>query len=455
LKPKPRRIRGETPSARDLVFEILRRVEVDAAHAGRLLDHHLPTLRDPRESALLHEMVLGVLRMQGVLDHALGQVASRPAEAMDLEVRLALRIGAYGLLFLDRVPDHAAVGSAVDLVKRRGPRGAAGFVNGALRELARRGTRALPPAPEPGDTGALATYHSHPEWWVRRVVERSGWDEAMRLLAADNRPAPVSLRPNLRRTTPRELQQRLLVEGVRTVPGRVVDDALRVTSGRAQTTRAFGDGYAWVQDEASQLIPRLFGRVLRPRVLDACAAPGSKTLQLTEAVPLGGVVVAADRHAGRLGRLRDNLARLDIGAVRTVVADMESPELPFREGFDHILVDAPCSGTGTLRRHPEIRWRLTPGDLADLAARQQRILENAARWLAPGGTLVYAVCSLEPEEGERVVERFLERNRRFRLEDPARHLPPRARRFVRAGGLRTTPSEAGLDGFYGALLARE
>jgi 16S rRNA (cytosine967-C5)-methyltransferase len=455
LKPKSRRIRGEARPARDLAFEILRRVEVDAAHAGRLLDHHLPSVRDPREAGLLHEIVLGVLRRQRALDHALDQVASRPTDAMDLEVRLALRIGAYGLLCLDRVPDHAAVASAVDLTKRRGPRAASGFVNGTLRELARRGTRALPPVPEPGDPGALAIYHSHPEWWVRRVVERLGWEEAARLLAANNRPAPITLRPNLRKTTPRDLQQRLLAEGVGTEPGRVVDDALRVTSGRAQATRAFRDGYAWVQDEASQLIPRLFGRVLRPRVLDACAAPGGKTLQLAEAVPLGGVIVAADRHAGRLGRLRENLTRLDIDAVRTVAADMEGAGSPFRGSFDHILVDAPCSGTGTLRRHPEIRWRLGAGDLADLAARQQRILENTARWLVPGGTLVYAVCSLEPEEGERVVERFLERNRDFRLEDPARHLPPRARRLVGSEGLRTAPSEAGLDGFYGALLARE
>ncbi len=451
MKARPRRREAAGP-ARERAFEILLRVETDDAFASRLLDHHESALEDARESALLHEIVLGVLRFRRVLDHALAQVSNRPPAEIDPDVRVALWIGAYALLYLDRVPDFAAVHSAVELVKARGLRSATGFVNGVLRALSRSGASVLPARPERGDIAGLSTYHSHPEWWVRRVVERLGWEAASRLLDADNRPAPTTLRPNLRKTTPRDLERRLLGEGVRTEPGRVVDDALRVTSGRVRLTRTFGDGYAWIQDEASQLVPRLFGRILRSSVLDACAAPGTKSLQLTEALPVEGVVIAADLRARRLERLTENARRLGITTIRTVVADMERP--PFRERFEHVLVDAPCSGTGTLRRHPEIRWRLASEDLPVLAARQSRILAAAAGLLARGGTLVYAVCSMEPEEGEQVVSGFLADRPDFRRLDPTPALPERARRLVRHGSLMTSPAEEGLDGFYGAIVAR-
>jgi 16S rRNA (cytosine967-C5)-methyltransferase len=441
-------------SARDHAFEILRRVEESGAYAAPLLDAHQSRIGDPRESALLHELVLGVLRSQSALDHAVGRVASRPPDAMDPAVRRVLRIGAYALLFLDRVPAFAAVDSAVDLIRRVAPPSRAGFVNGVLRAMARSGRELLPPEPAPGDVDALAMAHSHPAWWVRRRVERTGWDATAALLVADNRAAPTVLRPNLDRTTPAELQARLATEGVRTERCAVVDEALRIVDGPFRKSTAFREGFAWAQDEASQLVPLLLGRVLRPRVADLCAAPGIKTLQLREGLPIGGTIVACDRHPGRLRRLLANLARVGASDVLPVAADMARGRPPIVGPFDHVIVDAPCCGTGTFRRHPEIRWRLAPGDPARSHARQLRILETAGTLVAPGGTLLYAVCSMEPEEGEGTVAAFLEIHPGFDVVDVAERVPRAARHLVADdGALRTSPVD-GMDGFFAVLLRR-
>jgi 16S rRNA (cytosine967-C5)-methyltransferase len=443
-----------TRTARDRAYEILRRVEESGAYAAPLLDIHEARLGDSREAGLLHEIVLGVLRWQALLDHAVGQVASRPPEAMDPAVRRVLRMAAYALLFLDRVPDFAAVDTAVDLIRRVAPPSRASFVNGVLRALVRVGPEALPPDPEPGDVRGLAVAHSHPEWWVRRRVELAGWVGTLALLRANNRPAPVVLRPDLKRTTPRELQARFEAEGVRTESCAVVREALRVVEGPFRHTRTFREGYAWAQDEASPLVPSLFGTVLRPRVADLCAAPGIKTLQLREALPVGGTIVAADRHAGRLRRLTANLERVGATGILPLAADMATGRPPLRGPFDHVLVDAPCSGTGTFRRHPEIRWRLAERDLDALSLRQGRILDTAASLLAPGGTLLYAVCSMEPEEGAGPVARFLERHPGLELLDARVRVPDPARRRVgEDGALRTEPAD-GMDGFFAVLLRR-
>jgi 16S rRNA (cytosine967-C5)-methyltransferase len=373
---------------------------------------------------------------------------------MDAAVRRILRMGAYSLLFLDRVPDFAAVDSSVELIRRVAPPSRAGFVNGVLRAVARGGRDLLPPEPAAGDVASLAVASSHPRWWVWRRVELAGWNETVELLQANNRAAPAVLRPNLERTTPAELQARFRTEGVRTERCTVVRDALRVVAGPFRSTRTFREGYAWAQDEASQLVPTLFGRVLRPRVADLCAAPGIKTLQLREALPLGGTIVATDRHPGRLRRLLANLERVGATEVLPVAADMAGGRGPLRGTFEHVLVDAPCSGTGTFRRHPEIRWRLGPNDLESLSARQARILDTAETLLAPGGSLLYAVCSVEPEEGEGTVARFLARHPAFDVVDAADRVPREARHLVDGNGILRTDPVDGMDGFFAVLLRR-
>lgn len=448
-----RRGPAEKLSARRLAWWVLLRVERGGAYASILLDRYERRVGDPRDAALLHGLVLGVLRRQAQLDHVIARVSSRPAERMDPEVRIVLRIGAYELLFLDRIPDFATVDSAVELVKGTGRRSASAFVNAVLRGIARQGSTLLPPLPEEGDVGSLALYHSHPAWWVGRVVARLGWRAAGELLESDNRPAAAVLRPNFLRTDSAELASTLQAEGLLTEPCRFVPEALRVRSGAVARSRALDLGLAWVQDEASQLVPRLFGTRIGPRVADLCAAPGGKSLQLAQALEPGALLVAADRHPRRLTRLVLQARRLGLSGILPLGAEIAPGAVPLSGTFDQVLVDAPCSGTGTLRRHPEIRWRLRPEALPGLSAQQGRLLDAAASLVAPGGSLVYSVCSMEPEEGERVVLGFLERHRRFRTADPEILLPQPLR--SPDGFLRTSPLTDGLDGFFAALLVRE
>jgi 16S rRNA (cytosine967-C5)-methyltransferase len=442
-------------TARTFAFEILKRVANSGAWASVLLERRERELTDAREAGLLHELVLGILRRQRALDHAIDSVASRPAAEMDPDVSVALRIGAYSLLYLDRVPDFAAVDSAVGLVAATRSRGRTGFVNAVLRALSRRGPEALPGAPVAGDVPSLARFHSFPDWWVTRLVDRLGWDTAEAVLSGSNRPAEVVLHVDLARNTPPELAQRLETDGIQVEAGRLARNALRVVDGRLGRTRAVEEGLAWVQDEAAQLVTEMFGETVGPKVADLCAAPGGKTLHLAQGLVDGGVVVAIDRHAGRMRRLKTNVLRHAGSKVVLAQADVSGPHLPLEPGFQQVLVDAPCSGTGTLRRHPEIRWRLGEDDPKLLAVRQRGLLAAAADIVVPGGSVVYSVCSMEPEEGSQVVRHFLASRADFEVVDPRPHLSIDARDLVSgAGFLETSPVLRGLDGFFAARLRK-
>jgi 16S rRNA (cytosine967-C5)-methyltransferase len=410
-------------------------------------------MRDPRDAAMLTAIVLGVLRQRARLDHAIARATGRTPEEIEPAVLCALRLGTFSLVALDRIPDHAAVNTAVEIVKSAGHARAAGFVNGVLRRIARDGASLLPGPPARGDVRGLALFRSHPEWWTGRLVERLGWDRADAVLTADNEPAATVLAPGPRAGSPDELASALASEGVAVAPGRLVPGALRVLSGVPQRTRAFREGAFWIQDEGSQLAAGLLSGPVGPRVLDACSAPGGKTLSLAARLVSGGVIVAADRRLKRLGRLAAAVTRVGSIGVVALAADMSRP--PLAGAFDDVLVDAPCSGTGTLRRHPEIRWRLRPADLVDLARRQDGILAASADCVRAGGRLVYAVCSMEPEEGEAVIERFLAARADYARVDPTSKLPEAARGLVGADlALRTSPVDHGADGFFAALLTR-
>jgi len=433
-----------------MAAEILERVERSGAWASRLLETHERRLADRRDRALLHETVLGVLRGKRLLDEAIQTASNRPLDKLEGSVLATLRVGAYALLSLDRVPDHAAVSTAVNSILKRNAR-AAGFVNGVLRRLARSDMTELLERPSERTIAAWSLWSSHPDWWVERLVERSGWDASIALLEANNRPARTTLRPNVARISAERLEAMLTERGCRTRPGRVVRESLRVFSG--SPGEALANGLCWVQDEASQLVSVLVAAAPEMSVLDVCAAPGGKTMHLANLVGPRGRVIAVDRHAGRMKRLVSNIERCELEQVVPLLADM-TQKPPFGGRFDRILVDAPCSGTGTMRRHPEIRWRLTPDAIKLISLRQGRLLDQAAALLATGGRLVYSVCSLEPEEGERVIESFLDRFPEFSAVEP--DLPESARALLGEDRfLRTDPSRDGLDGFFAAALEKK
>jgi len=449
-------------AARRIAFEALLRVETQGAYADELLHARLDDPKLKREdAALATELVMGTLRWQRLLDFLLDLQLQRGAKKqgaarLDAEVRIALRMGLYQLRWLARVPAHAAVHESVELVKRARKASAAGLVNAVLRNAPRQPAEELVGAVEP-PAERLAILYSHSTWLVERWLSRLGEEETRALLAANNTP-PRHVCAVSEPAAIVALREELRAVGVEVQPGRWLRAALELSGGPIQGAGAWREGRVRMQDEASQMVALLLDVKPGMRVLDLCAAPGGKTLSLAEAVGSDGHVIAGDFHAHRLRALRERLR--NTAQVSVVTLDATRP-LPFSEPFDAILVDVPCSGTGTLARHPELRWRLEPPDLLDLQARQRTMLENAALLLRRGGRLVYSTCSLEPEENEQVVEAVLARHSELQLADVssalARHLQPGADAvalFDARGYFRTWPHRHGTDGFFAAVLRK-
>lgn len=448
--------------ARRAAHEVLR-----AVHAGRVdlataLDRARGKLADPRDRALAGEIALGVQRQRAALDHLVGQAASRPLPAVTPAVLDLLRAAAYQLRFLDRIPAHAAVADTVELARETGVGRAAGFVNAVLRTLAdERRPLSLPAAPE-GDLREanarrraldyLATTLSHPRWLVERWLDRHGFAAAEAWARFDNAPAPVTLRANLARNGAAELQRILDAQGVRTDAADAAPHGLVVREGDPLATPAAAEGRFVVQGEASQLIVELAAPAEGSRVLDLCAAPGGKTAGLAGGAGPRGLVVASDFRPRRVALLRRSLVRMRPARAAVVRLDAAAP-LPFARVFDRVLVDAPCSGLGALRGDPDVRWRRAPDDLPRFAAKQFAMLRRAAETVRPGGRLIYATCSSEPEENDEVVDRFLEAHPEYELTAP--DAGPAVERVVdRRGCLRTLPFRHGVEAFFGALLVR-
>jgi 16S rRNA (cytosine967-C5)-methyltransferase len=393
-------------TSRRAAFGALMAVETRAAFADELLHGGRLDKLDERDRALATELTLGVLRWRGALDSLVEQRTGKPAAALDPEVRTALRLGAYQLRYLDRAPAHAAVSESVELVKRGPRRSAAGLVNAVLRRLPERATHA--------DETALA----YPAWLGDRWRARLGEAGARAAMAAGLERPATWLRLDVRRDLD-ETVRMLADEGVETEPVEF-PWARRLVAGRPERTRAWAEGRVRIQDIGSQAVVPLLGLKPGMTFLDVCAAPGGKARQAIEM--LGGArgVVAGDRSPARLETLR----RLGAETVDAVAFDAERP-LPLARRFDRVLVDAPCSGTGTLGRNPDIKWRLQLADLADLAARQRRILANALDAAASGGSVVYSTCSLEPEENEHIVAAVLAERPGWRVEATLERNPGR------------------------------
>ena len=448
-----------TSPARRAAHRALRDVHRGRADLATALERARGRLDDPRDRALAGAIATGTLRWRAALDHLLAQVSARPLPRIDAAVLDLLRGAVFELRFLDRVPAHATVDDAVALTREVARPAAARFVNGLLRRLSDPGCAAsLPPAPRSGRETPraevldyLAVTLSHPRWLAERWVDRHGLEAAQAWARFDNEPAPVTLHANRLRGAPEEIADRLAAQGVRTARGRWADGALAVTAGHPRTTPALAHGDVLVQDEAAQLVAALVEAAPGMRVLDVCAAPGGKTVGMAGAMAGRGVLVAGDLRPRRLAVLQATVRRCGAEAVRLVRLDAAQP-LPFAPTFDRVLVDAPCSGLGTLRSDPDIRWRVTPDRLATFGLRQESLLAHAAATVRAGGRIVYATCSPEPEENEHVVARFRRTHAHFRVVRPA---APAAARFLDAEGyFRTLPFRDGLQAFFAAVLER-
>ncbi len=445
--------------ARTAALHALRAVATGRSDLPAALARSREHLADERDRGLAAEIVTGTLRWQRSVDHLIAHFARRPLARLDPDVVVILRLSLYQLMHLDRVPAAAVVDDAVDMTKAARKQSAAGFVNAVLRAAVRqRRALPLPPRPEdPSDRAAAIDYlgitHSHPAWLVERWLDRVGFENAERWVRFNNATPGLTLRANRLRATRDAVRAALDAAGVETAATRYAPDGLDVQTGNPLTAAA-DRGLFVVQDEASQLVPLAVAARRGERVLDLCASPGGKSTALAAAMHDSGIVAACDVRTARLELLRRTIDASGASHVHVVRVPPDGL-LPFAPVFDRVLVDAPCSGLGTIRRDPDIRWRRTAADLPRLAAGQTELLARAARVVAPGGRLVYATCSSEPEENDGVVDRFLASHDGFAVVDLGADGPPELSPFIDARGMmRTLPFAHGLEAFFAAALVR-
>ncbi|PTL78996.1 16S rRNA (cytosine(967)-C(5))-methyltransferase RsmB [Vitiosangium sp. GDMCC 1.1324] len=436
-------------NARAIAIQVLGRVRATDAYLNVVLDTVLSESppADPRDAGLITELAYGATRRQLALDYAISRFADRKLDALEDKVLAALRVGAYQI-FYTRVPARAAVAETVQALKDVGLARAAGFVNAILRKLSSLPSQPLPPESDPIEF--LSVRESHPRWLVERWMRQFGRERAEAMLVANNQTPAVVIRANSAKVTRDALLEQLRETGLEARPTAVSPVGIVLPPvGRVEDVYGYAEGLWQVQDEAAQLVG-VYGDIPETaRVLDACAAPGGKACHQAEKHE----VVATDLHANKLRKIESEAKRLGLSARLKAEAHDASQPYPEEWGeFHAFLVDAPCSGLGTLRRHPELRYRRKPEDIGRLAVLQRRILENCQESVPPGGLLVYAVCTPEPQEGQDQVEMFLRSHPEWTAEPPVLHdavkLP------LTQAYLRTLPGPEGWDGFFAARLRK-
>lgn len=441
---------------RQLASEILAKVDTDNAYLDALLEKiFLSAGLEERDRALLTEITYGTLRWRGTIDARLARYVRRPLNQLDPLVRSLLQLTCYQLLYLERVPPYAAVNEAVEIAKRAGGQKAAGFVNAVLRNLLRE--RHTPSALPDEPISTLAIQYSHPEWLVRRWVDQFGIDQAVALLKANNQKPPLVVRANRLKCTREELLERFARAGIDAAPVCFTPDGISLAGGGlVDKLPGFLEGQFQVQGAASQLLGYLVGPLPGERILDACAAPGGKSTHMAEIMADRGEIIALDKSASGVEKIRANASRLELRSISALAADVAQPLGAIATpAFDRVLVDAPCSGLGTLRAHPEIKWRRGEQDIRRLARLQLEILGAAAAYLRPGGILVFSTCTLTHEENEHNVRAFLAEYREFELQEAARYLPPQAAHIVIGPFFQALPHRDDTDGFFAARMRRK
>jgi 16S rRNA (cytosine967-C5)-methyltransferase len=444
--------------ARRIAHRVLVRVEQDGAFANRALDAAISEAgtMDPRDTALATELVYGTLRRQVFIDHALKHFSKQPIAKLDVGVRALLRMGAHQLLHL-RMPERAAVHATVELAKEIQKGRAVTYVNAVLRALVRERANILVPPASVDPIGFLSLSESFPPALVQALIDKRGFDATAALLAALNHSAPLTIRVNRRRATREAALHTLKLDfGLDALPTRFSPVGLTVEGAGATPVLLRPEGGSWqAQDEAAQLISFFVGPQAGQHVLDACAAPGGKSCHLAELMDDQGRVDAVELHSARVRDIETGARKLGLSIVSARAADA-TKKLPFAPagGYDHVLLDAPCSGLGTIRRHPELKTRRAIEDVRRLAELQTKLLDNLALYVKPGGVLTYAVCTFTPEEGPQQIAAFLSRHPEFSRAPAPSGAVDWSPLLGPAGDLVVDPAHHGTDAFYAARLQR-
>ena len=438
--PNPKTQNRAISPARFAAFEILTQIEKEKAFSSAILPFYEENLAQ-KDRALCHELTLGVLRRQIYLDRIIEKLTNKKIEKFDLAVVLALRLGLYQLLFLDKIPDYSAINESVNLVQKAKKTSAKGLVNAVLRRVLREKIE----LDFTDEVERVSVKTSHPRWLVETWIRQFGFEETEKLALVNNETPKSAFRftGNFHH---RDTETQSLFEKSKFVEGCFI--AEKIDSNLLDLA---GKGKIYFQDEASQMVASIVELKENQNFLDVCASPGSKTTQIaTRKSQIANLIVAGDLHFQRVKFLRENCRKQGVDFVQIVQYDAET-SLPFAENaFEWILVDAPCTGTGTIRHNPEIRYFLREKDFAELSRKQLEILKNASKLVKSGGKLIYSTCSLEREENESVVEKFLEENAEFK-----KIKPELAERFLtRDNFARTFPQRDGMDGFFIALFEK-
>ena len=441
---------------RQAACSVLLRIQKEGCYADQLMDRELSSGRlSGPDRGLFAELVFGVLRRQGTLDYILSGLLAQPLARQEPQVLIFLRLGLYQLLYLDRIPESAAVNESVNLAKQILPR-ASGLVNAVLRNYLRHKDSVIFPDPVAAPAASIAARHSHPAWLVKLWFSQIGEAETELLAEASSLQPPLTLRTNTLATTREELLEKFAANGITAAPCRFSPFGLMV-EGRHHIPGlpGFREGLFAVQDEASQMAGILLDPQPGERVLDTCAAPGGKATHLAQLMDNRGELLAMDNAGSKLPLIQETAQRLGITIIRTRAADLlQSGAFP-ADAFDRVLLDAPCSGLGVIRRNPEAKWRVTPEDVTRLAAVQKTMLKNAIRMLKPGGVLLYSTCSTTLEENEAVVRDFLSRHPHCVLENLNEIFPDYRELFTEEGMFRAWPHRHGMDGFFSARIRKK
>ncbi len=434
-----------------LAYQILLHLEQKASHPDRLirttLERH-PGLEE-RDRALLTELVYGSVRWQGRLDWHIDQLSNTRPDRIASPVRTLLRLALYQILFLDRIPDHAAVNETVNIAKTSRPPHVIRFINGMLRQAVRtKGSLPVPSEKDPA--GYISVMTSHPVWFVRKCIQQLGVEETRLFCDANNRIAPAVFRVNTLKADTQRVTESLRTAGADVAPSPYQENAVRVHAFRQDITRteAFREGWIQAQDEASQLVSQILGPRPGDRVLDLCAGFGVKATHLAMLMENRGEVLSIDKSAWKLEELQKNSERQGVGIIRTLAEDILQLRVEDVGLFDRVLLDAPCTGFGTIRRNPDIKWRRHIKDPYRMSQLQKELLAHAAKFLKRGGVLVYVTCSVFTDEDEAVAQYLSDLDPELHLEPVLSHLPESCRDMVSGPYFRSWPHRHDLDGFF-------
>jgi 16S rRNA (cytosine967-C5)-methyltransferase len=449
-------LRPKTP--RTICLDILNRQGDPDAHADDLLADSFKRYRHltPLDRAFLTEMTYGVLRWRERLDWTIRQFSSTPFEKIESGISNILRLGLYQIYFMSRTPASAAVNESAELAKKFRGRGGAGFVNAILRSVLREGKEIPYPDFDQDPALHISVVHSHPLWLVKRWIKEMGIEKTLPACATNNQISPLTLRTNTLKTNRQDLILKLKGQGLTPLPTLFSEDGVRLENPPPTSELPFWkEGLYLIQDEASQLVTSILDPKPGERILDACAAPGGKTTHIAQRMMGEGEILAMDLRREKLSRIEEGCRRLGIKMVKAKSGDATQP-LPFLEGveFDRVLADVPCSGFGTLRKNPDLKWKRRERDIKRLSELQFSILDPVSRYVKKGGVLVYSTCTVFREENEEVVEKFLAGHPEFRLDKMDQILPQRYASLIENGYFKTFYSQEGMDGFFAARLIR-